>query len=187
MCSRTWAIFIVVLFSLLILAVALIAAFARPGEKACLKAPPPETPQPIQPTVIPDTVKDDFPWQDIRLPRTVLPVTYDITLHPNLTTFLFTGGVTIELQVQKPTDFLVLHSKNLNITFHDLMVSETSRKVVINDEKHHALHEQLFFKLGEPLQKGTIYQLVLRYEGVLVDTMMGFYRSSYTTSGGEKR
>lgn len=57
-----------------------------------------------------------FPWNNVRLPSFVRPTRYNITIHPNLTTLEVKGQVSIEFHVEKDTQFIVLHSKNLTIT-----------------------------------------------------------------------
>lgn len=58
----------------------------------------------------------EFPWNKVRLPQSVNPLEYGIFLHPNLTEKTFSGKVEIKCEVLKSTKFVVLHSKNLNIS-----------------------------------------------------------------------
>ncbi|MEQ2259886.1 hypothetical protein XENORESO_021199, partial [Xenotaenia resolanae] len=57
-----------------------------------------------------------FPWSRLRLPRYIVPLHYHLLLHPNLTTFSFTGTVQIQIDVQNNTNWVVLHSKGLQIS-----------------------------------------------------------------------
>merc|ERR1712226_1164628 len=56
-------------------------------------------------TKVPDGDKNfKFPWEkNVRLPRTILPLHYDLYLHPDLETGLFSGKVSIEVDNQMPT------------------------------------------------------------------------------------
>ena len=57
-----------------------------------------------------------FPWEkNVRLPRTILPLHYDLYLHPDLETGLFSGKVSIEVDNQMPTDHFLVHTKYLDI------------------------------------------------------------------------
>lgn len=58
----------------------------------------------------------EFPWNKVRLPQSVNPLEYGIFLHHNLTEKKFSGKVDIKCEVLKSTKFVVLHSKNLNIS-----------------------------------------------------------------------
>lgn len=62
------------------------------------------------------SVGEPFPWFLPNLPNNVRPLRYTLTIHPNLTTLDVKGQVTIEFHVEKETNFIVLHSQELNIT-----------------------------------------------------------------------
>ena len=65
------------------------------------------------------------PWEeDVRLPRHIIPLHYDIYLHPNLETDLFSGHVTIQIEVTQPSQHLQLHTKDLNITRTELTTED---------------------------------------------------------------
>jgi aminopeptidase N len=50
-----------------------------------------------------------------RLPKSVVPVGYDVYLLPDLDTGLFGGKVCVETRVEQTTTQIVMHSKALNI------------------------------------------------------------------------
>jgi cytoskeletal protein RodZ len=50
-----------------------------------------------------------------RLPKSVVPVGYDVYLLPDLDTGLFRGKVSVETRVEQTTTQIVMHSKELNI------------------------------------------------------------------------
>lgn len=47
--------------------------------------------------------------------RYIVPLHYQLSLHPNLTTLTFKGSVQIEIDVRNNTNWVVLHSKGLQI------------------------------------------------------------------------
>uniref|UniRef100_A0A803Y759 Aminopeptidase n=1 Tax=Meleagris gallopavo TaxID=9103 RepID=A0A803Y759_MELGA len=57
-----------------------------------------------------------FPWDEVRLPKHVVPLHYRLLIHPNLTTLTFTGTVDIDVAVAQPTKAVVLHGKRLRVT-----------------------------------------------------------------------
>ncbi|XP_076842765.1 endoplasmic reticulum aminopeptidase 1 [Brachyhypopomus gauderio] len=130
-----------------------------------------------------DTAGPAFAWQ-IRLTNTVKPLLYDLLIHPNLTSFNFTGTVQIHVEVQQETKNIVLHSKNLQI----------SRAVILGSRHPHHLHvreselyEQIaLFPEGFTITRGT-HIIQLEFSANLSDTFHGFYKGSYTTRSGEVR
>ena len=51
-----------------------------------------------------------------QLPRTVLPVSYDIRVEPNAAAMTFTGSETIAIDVKQPTRTITLNAADLNVT-----------------------------------------------------------------------
>lgn len=51
-----------------------------------------------------------------QLPRTVVPVLYDITVRPNPTAMTFSGAETVTVDVREPTRELVLNAADLDVT-----------------------------------------------------------------------
>lgn len=52
----------------------------------------------------------------MRLPQSIHPVSYELTLNPDLNSMTFTGRTVINMSVLHNTNRIVLHSANLNIT-----------------------------------------------------------------------
>lgn len=115
----------------------------------------------------------------VRLSKDVLPVEYDIKLHPDLENFTFGGEETISLLLLKPTKTLTLHSKDIDV--------ETAH-VNLNNQKVFAKHsyntktETITFTFPKVLPKGK-HKVTITFKGILNDKMRGFYRSSYVYEG----
>ena len=190
-CSRNWAVAIVAFFSLLVLTIAVIAAFARPSQRPCFKVADDAsltTPTPTATGPPIATNGQPFPWTDIRLPDSINPLNYDLFLHPNLTTFKFLGTVSIQLKVKKVTNFIVLHSKGLNISNYEVVDFQSNRRnITVLKMLEYPKHEQVYFLLKKDLSPSRRYTLILTFHGELNDLMAGFYRSSYTNSEGQVR
>lgn len=130
---------------------------------------------------------DEFPWKDIRLPKDILPVTYRIYLKPDLaTTFDFTGRVAIDVQCVKPTKYVILHFKKLDINSFKLLDSNKKYANVSRILKNQD-HEQILLETQEELQAGKNYTLKLTFSGKLSNSMAGFYKSSYKTKEGKTK
>lgn len=127
---------------------------------------------------------EPFPWTSMRLPKTVFPVHYDLSIHPNLTTLDFSGVVRIQLDVQEDTDTIVLHAKRMQVSNVFLLSPEGVRPLKVLE--YHPFH-QLALMSDTTLTKGRKYEVHLEFAANLSDSFHGFYKSSYSTSTGEVR
>ncbi|ETE68500.1 Endoplasmic reticulum aminopeptidase 1, partial [Ophiophagus hannah] len=129
-----------------------------------------------------------FPWDNIRLPKNVVPIHYDLLIHPNLTTLSFTGLSKIEILITEQTSSIILHSKYLQITkttIHNTKDSANTAKRMMVLE--HPPFEQIALISTEPLQVGQSYIISIEYSAKLSDSFHGFYKSTYRTLAGEIR
>lgn len=125
-----------------------------------------------------------FPWDRMRLPTTISPIHYDLTIHPNLTTLDFTGVVRIQLDVHEDTSTIILHAKHMQISNVLLLAPEGIRPLqVLEYPRFH----QLALLSDSLLTKGRRYEVQLAFAANLSDSFHGFYKSSYRTSSGEVR
>uniref|UniRef100_A0A0K8R9X4 Aminopeptidase N-like N-terminal domain-containing protein n=1 Tax=Ixodes ricinus TaxID=34613 RepID=A0A0K8R9X4_IXORI len=78
---------------------------------------------------------EPFPWRESRLPSEVIPLHYELPVHPNLTSLDFAASEQIEVLVRDATQFIILHSKDLeimNVTLHseeDLRYKKPGKKL----------------------------------------------------------
>ncbi|XP_074526657.1 endoplasmic reticulum aminopeptidase 1-like [Halichoeres trimaculatus] len=125
-----------------------------------------------------------FPWDRMRLPTTISPIHYDLTIHPNLTTLDFTGVARIQLDVHEDTSIIILHAKQMQISNVLLLAPEGVRPLqVLEYPRFH----QLALLSDSVLTKGRKYEVQLAFAANLSDSFHGFYKSSYRTSSGEVR
>uniref|UniRef100_A0A665V708 Aminopeptidase n=1 Tax=Echeneis naucrates TaxID=173247 RepID=A0A665V708_ECHNA len=125
-----------------------------------------------------------FPWDRMRLPKTVSPIHYDLTIHPNLTTFHFTGVARIELDVHEDTNMVVLHAKQMQISSVLLLAPDGVRPLKVLEYPH---FHQLALLSDSVLTKGQMYEVKLEFAANFSDSYHGFYKSSYRTRTGEVR
>uniref|UniRef100_A0A665WWV9 Aminopeptidase n=1 Tax=Echeneis naucrates TaxID=173247 RepID=A0A665WWV9_ECHNA len=125
-----------------------------------------------------------FPWSRLRLPRYtyIVPLHYRLLLHPDLENLNFTGSVQIQIDVQNNTNWVVLHSKGLQI----------SRATILNQNLvlpvlHNPSHEQIGIFSPRVLSSGQKYFLYIEFGAKLAEGFYGFYKSTYRTSSGETR
>lgn len=129
-----------------------------------------------------------FPWSRLRLPRYIIPLHYHLVLHPNLTSLSFTGSVLIQIDVQNNTNWVVLHSKGLQIskaTIVDQNRAHLSDQVL--PVLHNPSHEQIGIFSPRVLSSGQKYFLYIEFGAKFAEGFYGFYKSTYRTSTGETR
>uniref|UniRef100_A0A8C6VXL9 Aminopeptidase n=1 Tax=Nothobranchius furzeri TaxID=105023 RepID=A0A8C6VXL9_NOTFU len=154
----------------------------------CVLLPPspgaqiPNQGQPKHPPIA--TNGERFPWDQMRLPQTISPLHYDLTIHPNLTTQDFTGVVRISLDVHEDTSAVILHAKQMEISNVLLLAPEGARPLKVLE--YPGFH-QLALISDSVLTKGRKYEVQLEFAANLSDSFHGFYKSSYRTSSGEVR
>uniref|UniRef100_A0A8B9QL75 Aminopeptidase n=1 Tax=Apteryx owenii TaxID=8824 RepID=A0A8B9QL75_APTOW len=127
-----------------------------------------------------------FPWDKMRLPRHVIPVHYDLLIHPNLTTLTFSGSAKIEITVTQQTSSVILHSKRLHIT-KAAIEAGGARSVQEVQVLEHQPFEQVALLAAEPLRPGHSYTVSIYYSANLSESFHGFYKSTYRTQNGELR
>jgi len=113
---------------------------------------------------------------NVRLSKDVVPVKYDIKLHPDLENFTFTGEEIITINIAKETKEITLHCKEIEINTVRL------NKDFANKIKYDQKKETVTFVFPKKIPKSK-HTLVINFKGILNDKMRGFYRSSYIYEG----
>ncbi|MBI2084635.1 MAG: M1 family metallopeptidase [Candidatus Aenigmarchaeota archaeon] len=116
-----------------------------------------------------------------QLPKGVAPTNYKLFFEIDLEKFKFRGKETIDLEISKPTDKIVLNARDLNIKNAAAMQKGDALvpKIKLENKK-----EIVSFKFGSKI-KGLV-KLVVEFDGVLNDDLIGLYRSKYTENGRTK-
>nr|XP_003920778.2 leucyl-cystinyl aminopeptidase isoform X1 [Saimiri boliviensis boliviensis] len=127
-----------------------------------------------------------FPWAQIRLPTAIVPLRYELNLHPNLTSMTFRASVTISLQALQVTWNIILHSTGHNISRVTFMsaVSSQEKEVEILEYPY---HKQIAIVAPEALLAGHNYTLKIEYSANISSSYYGFYGISYTDESNEKK
>uniref|UniRef100_A0A4X2KME5 Aminopeptidase n=1 Tax=Vombatus ursinus TaxID=29139 RepID=A0A4X2KME5_VOMUR len=127
-----------------------------------------------------------FPWARMRLPQNIMPLQYELTIHPNLTTKKFEGSVEIKIQVLKTTQNIILHSSGHNISkvFFTSVVPKQEKPVEILEYK---FHEQIAIVTPDALLEGHNYTLKIDYSANMSTNYYGFYGVTYEDENKEKK
>ncbi len=115
-----------------------------------------------------------------RLPLTVVPSRYDLTLEPDLDAATFSGRETITVEVAEATAEVVLNAVDIEI---DEAVATLDGEQLVGTVTLDPATERATLTFDRPLPAGDA-TLDLRFRGVLNDKLVGFYRSTFTDDDG---
>jgi puromycin-sensitive aminopeptidase len=117
-----------------------------------------------------------------RLPRTVEARAYRLTLDPDLGAGTFSGSAEVDLVVHEPVREIVCNAADL--TVHDATLERAGAvsvpRISLDEDA-----ERVTFSLDDPVRAGEAV-LRCRFDGVLNDMLVGFYRSTYSDDGIER-
>jgi puromycin-sensitive aminopeptidase len=124
------------------------------------------------------------PEQDrYRLPRTVVPSRYELTITPDLDAATFNGEERVAVEVIEPVDEIVLNADEIAIDDAWLEPADGGPRreaaVTLDSET-----ERARLSLDQSIDAGA-WVLCCRFRGVLNDKLTGFYRSTFTDESGE--
>lgn len=148
-------------------------------------------------SAVPPTPKtSNEPWDKYRLPDTLSPQYYNVTLWPRLAMnadgmYIFTGSSGVMFTCVKKTDLILIHSNKLNLTLfegHRAKLTGLSG-VTAPDIKatwFQTEMQYLVIQLEGKLMPGKSYWLYTEFRGELADDLEGFYRSEYMEDGEKK-
>lgn len=155
-----------------------------------------------------NTTTDDDKY-NLRLPRSIQPLSYDIKLIPFLfeNNFTFNGDVKIIVNITENCKNITLHAIALKIKSSDVVVRRNSNGQnrltnggldknngnstsgdIIEINRQYSVDSKQFYviELNETLETGALYEIQIQYTGILNDLLQGFYRSAYNV-GNETR
>ncbi|KAG7242611.1 hypothetical protein INR49_020324 [Caranx melampygus] len=175
-----------------IIALSVVYSQEKAKNEATSTSSPDTTTQP--PSTTPSTPKE--PWQRYRLPDSLAPISYNVTLWPRLVPnadglYIFTGNSTVVFRCVKETDLIIIHSNKLNLnTFegHHAMLTGLNGATAPGLKKTwlEVPTQYLVVQLNSPLQVDSTYELFTDFVGELADDLGGFYRSEYEEDGIKK-
>uniref|UniRef100_A0A452TQK0 Aminopeptidase n=1 Tax=Ursus maritimus TaxID=29073 RepID=A0A452TQK0_URSMA len=155
-----------------------------------------ESPTATATTTAATTLDQSKPWNRYRLPKTLIPSSYNVTLRPNLTPnseglYIFSGNSTVRFRCNESTNVIIIHSKSLNYTNIEgqrvaLRGVGGSQAPAIDSTELVELTEYLVVHLREPLQVNSEYEMDSEFQGELADDLVGFYRSEYVENDVKK-
>ncbi|XP_073690212.1 glutamyl aminopeptidase [Garra rufa] len=141
---------------------------------------PPDNRGPCKPS---DNTNGD--WTNFRLPDHMVPFHYDLHLEPDLDTDIYTGSVSIHLNLTKASQHLWLHIRETFVTaVPSLQRSGPSRltSVRVKECFEYKPQEYVVVEAAEQLSvtgPDEHYILTLHFQGWLNGSLVGFYKTTY--------
>nr|XP_010953645.1 PREDICTED: LOW QUALITY PROTEIN: aminopeptidase N [Camelus bactrianus] len=162
----------------------------------CAPGAPSTTPSTTPSTSSATTLDQSKPWNQYRLPTTLLPDSYNVKLRPYLTPndkglYIFKGTSTVRFICKEPTNVIIIHSKKLNYTTtqeHMVVLRGVggTQAPSIDRTELVELTQYLVVHLKGSLEAGRMYEMDTEFEGELADDLAGFYRSEYMEGNVKK-
>lgn len=127
---------------------------------------------------------------DLFLPRSVIPLQYDLKFIPFLDegNFTYNGVAKIRVNVTENCRNVTLHARVLKIDPETLNIWHVREKRNVGLEKQYIVEAKQFYviEVEEELQAGELYEVNINFKGMLNDDLEGFYKSKYEV-GNETR
>lgn len=126
----------------------------------------------------------------MRLPKNVLPVSYEIQLLPIIEEGNFTtpGFVEIVVDCIETTSAISMNSADISIDESSIMISDIASQepigvmnLMVEDDR-----QIITIELDSQLMSGRQYKISMNFVAVLNDELRGFYRSTYEENGETK-
>ena len=120
-----------------------------------------------------------------RLPRTVVPSRYALTIEPDIAGATFSGEEAVAVEILEPVTEVVLNSVGLEIDeawFERAEDGDRRDAIVTLDEST----ERALLSLDAVADPGA-WVLHARFRGLLNDKLVGFYRSTFTDDAGDEQ
>lgn len=117
-----------------------------------------------------------------RLPKKIIPVTYDLSIYTHPSNADYDGHVRIILQVLEKIDFIVLHTDALTVQSNATLSDKSGQLIPILHYVYDEETQMLTIKLERALEPEK-YTIELSFKGYIANDVFGFYASLYEVEG----
>ena len=128
------------------------------------------------------------PWTEVRLPTTLQPQSYALSLSPDLETMQVQGSVSITLLVNETTEYVILHASSMEIDDAQTGVVGYSNSESLEVKRMFWYTDNDFYvvEMASKFTEGESIGLSLSFSYTLATDLQAFYNSSYIDQDGTK-
>lgn len=132
---------------------------------------------PLDATETPTTPAPTSP-PDLRLPRSIIPIHYDLHIEANHNENKFHGEIEIKVKVEESTNIVKLHSHLLTINNKEVTGDNGNK---LNIKSSYDSQKQFFIieLVNGNLEKNKNYLIKLTYNGSFEGKSVGFYKGKF--------
>src|SRR5579871_386508 len=112
-----------------------------------------------------------------KLPKTVVPLDYNVVLHTNVKANTFTGHESVSVRVRTATAKVVVDTHD--VTVSKAAVDGAPARIATDNEK-----QTTTLTLGAPVRPGT-HAVTMTFAGKLGTDPSGFFHQEYTVDGAK--
>jgi len=135
---------------------------------------------------------------NFRLPDNLVPILYDFHIKPYIGSnptvwpaekdYTFEGYIEMHLACAKPTNKIVFHAADMVINENTLAILSTTdpTMTVTKSVEIDKRREFVTVTMSKQCVQGANYTLSMTYDGNVLGTLYGFYRSSYIDNNGNR-
>jgi puromycin-sensitive aminopeptidase len=137
---------------------------------------------------VPDSATDQAALPDertYRLPKSVIPERYELTLAPDLGAFTYTGEERVAVRVNELVTEVLLNAGD-DLEIFEASLTNASGEKLTGTVTMVPEEERARITLSGTAAPGA-WTLELKFNGILNDKLAGFYRSTYIDANGEQQ
>ena len=120
------------------------------------------------------------------MPLDIRPIKYNLYIHPDLKRKTCEGTVSIQIEIDKETNLIVMHAKNLEIGSVSILNMMARMRIRVRRSYLDNEREMFFIELDELLYTATPYTVSISYNCQL-DGLVGLYASTYLGANDQSR
>ena len=106
-------------------------------------------------------------------------------IEPDFDKHIYEGTVSIQIEVEKETNLIVLHSKDLEIEGISILNMMARMRIAVKNSYLSEDREMLFIELYEIIYTATAYVVSISFVGKM-NGLSGIYSSSYLNEDGTR-
>ncbi|RDD39797.1 Endoplasmic reticulum aminopeptidase 2 [Trichoplax sp. H2] len=136
-----------------------------------------------------EIASNEFPYRDLRLPKHIFPIHYQLHLRHDLDNLIIHGHSQIVIGCTRKTNFIVFHhNDSIVLSVNIALSSNVSNKLQIRDNRYSSLLQLRYLQFDQDLLPNVNYTLTIQFRSkIYLNSINGLYRSTYTDGNNEIR